>query len=253
MFAFSPPVHSSCATFLPACSARRGDRLRLEHVGRVGARARAVAVEGERVDLSNGLPGVEEGVVGAAVHARVGAGGEGVPALARVRREALGQAVVAGGAVLHQVGVGGHQPGPGVALHQVGTHAVGAEQHDRMRGGSGLGGRGSDRCSGRAHPDQAGGEAEDKGEHERQSTQHGGSPGFGHSGHRRASTERLGGVNAASVKSARRPEKQLLHLAPHALINRPGTPHKGHDRLLISDSTLIDYPARQARAGPARR
>ncbi len=73
-----------------------------------------------------------EGVVRRAVLRRVRAGGHRVPADARVGREGLEHAVLAGRSSVHQFLVRRHVARLGVLLHQVRPHPVGGEEDDLL-------------------------------------------------------------------------------------------------------------------------
>ena len=117
----------------------RGDRVGLEDPG-----GREAGPPGE---VGAGLV---EGVVGGAVLARPGAGGQRVPADPGVGREPLGEAVAALDPAPLELADVGHGPAGREAVDQVGPHAVGREQDGRLLLGRRRGAGHSRRRAGRS-------------------------------------------------------------------------------------------------------
>ena len=128
----------------------RGDRVGLEDPG-----GREAGPPGEV------RPGLVEGVVGGAVLARPGAGGQRVPADPGVGREPLGEPVAALHPTPLELTQVGHVPGGREAVDQVGSHAVGREQDGRLLGGRRRG-RQRARRSGSRRREQRGQDGDDQ-------------------------------------------------------------------------------------------
>jgi hypothetical protein len=139
MLAWRPATQSSWATWRPARSAAEA----IESACRTPVAEKLVP----RGEVGAGLV---EGVVGRAVLARPGAGGQRVPADPGVGREPLGEAVAALDPAPLQLTHVRHGPTGREPVDQVGPHPVGREQNRCLLGGRRfLGGGGAHRHRGR--------------------------------------------------------------------------------------------------------